>query len=501
MSQVLLHIIFTIYVISAMGLFLYGINCYWLLSIFLRKKRKEVIYDKKFLRQFYQKHSKDSLPRVTTQLPVYNEANVIERLIKAVCSMDYPKGKHEIQVLDDSDDGSEILAQKLIKEYQDKGYLIQHIRRNSREDYKAGALNFGMKSASGEYIAIFDADFVPPKDYLIRTVPFLKEDPKLGLVQARWGHLNKSESVLTLSQSIGIDGHFIIEQSARSWGHLFMNFNGTAGIWRKYAIESSGGWQGDTLTEDMDLSYRAQLKGWRMKFLYDLVVPAELPANINAFKSQQYRWAKGSIQTAKKLLPTVLMSDKPLQIKLQSVLHTTHYMIHPLMLITAILACPLLIFYPLSLGTYTFTLLCLLILISSLAPSMLYLVSQKVSSTDWKRRIPALPILMCVGVGIAFNNSLAVFSALTSQKGHFIRTPKAGDKQLKAYATKLPFGSIIEILLGFYCLYGLIIYFGAKKYLVGPFLGLYSLGFTLVGFISIIHYIKMRYGKSKAAAI
>ncbi|WP_287245500.1 glycosyltransferase, partial [Okeania sp. SIO1H5] len=288
---------------------------------------------------------------MTTQLPVYNEANVIERLIHAVCEMDYPKEKHEIQVLDDSTDGSEKISERVVQEMQAKGFDIKLIHRTKRTHYKAGALNEGMDVCKGEFVAIFDADFVPPKDYLLKCIPFLYKNPKVGLVQARWGHLNSGQSPITLAQSIGIDGHFVIEQSARSWGRLFMNFNGTAGIWRKSAIRDAGGWEGDTLTEDMDLSYRAQLAGWEMEFVYDVVVPAELPADINAFKSQQYRWAKGSIQTAIKLLPKVLSSQAPLTVKLQSILHTTHYMIHPLMIITAILATPLLLFYPLSLGT------------------------------------------------------------------------------------------------------------------------------------------------------
>ncbi len=486
-------VIFGLYVIAAIGLFTYGINCYWLLTIFLRNNRKEVVYDRKYRRQFYRQNAISKLPYVTTQLPVYNEANVVERLITAVCAMEYPKDKHEIQVLDDSNDETQHIIAKIVKKFQAKGFDIHHVRRADRIDYKAGALNYGMKFAKGKFIAIFDADFVPPKNYLMQVVPFLKKDPKIGLVQARWGHLNASESPLTLSQSIGIDGHFIIEQSARSWGRLFMNFNGTAGVWRKYAIESAGGWQGDTLTEDMDLSYRAQILGWKMKFLYDVVVPAELPANINAFKSQQYRWAKGSIQTAIKLLPRVFSSPQPFKVKLQSFLHTTHYMIHPLMLLTAILAFPLLVFYPITLGTWSFSMLCFLILLSSLAPSILYIVAQRVSNFNWKKRVLAIPLLMSVGVGIAFNNTLAVLSAFSRKKGAFIRTPKAGQSNIKRYKTKFPIGCILEISLGIYCFMGLIIYIHAQKYLVGPFLGLYSLGFTMVGVISIIHHVRTQF--------
>ncbi len=491
MNPWIVKLIFTVYAISAIGLFLYGMNCYWLLSVFLRRRKSEVEGDREFIKRFYAEAGKDKLPVVTTQLPVFNEINVVERLIRSVCEMEYPEGKHQIQVLDDStDEDSLAVAEAAVREMQALGHDIELVHRRVRTDYKAGALNDGLISAKGEYITIFDADFVPPKNYLLETVPFLVENPDIGLVQARWGHLNADESPLTLAQSIGIDGHFVIEQSARSWGRLYMNFNGTAGIWRRTAIESSGGWEGDTLTEDMDLSYRAQMAGWRMKFLYDLIVPAELPSDINAFKSQQFRWAKGSIQTAIKLLPRVLAGPAPLKVKLQSILHTTHYMIHPLMLITALLATPLLLLFPFKVSTFQFTILCLFILAASLAPSILYLVAQRISRKDWKSRVLSMPTLMALGVGVAFNNTRAVVSALSGHKGTFIRTPKAGAKSVKVYATRFPAGAFIEILLGIYCSVGFYVYIDAQKYLVGPFLGLYAMGFTLVGFMSLSHHYK-----------
>jgi len=487
-SQFTLYGMFALYTVASIGLFTYGVNCYWLLAIFLRNKRREVIYDRRHLRQFYASGGMERLPIVTTQLPIFNEGNVIERLIESVCAMEYPAGRHEIQVLDDSTDGSDLTAHVLVEKMRALGHDITLIHRTNRKDFKAGALNEGMDIAKGEYIAIFDADFVPPADYLLRTVPFLAMDEGIGLVQARWGHLNSQESSLTLAQSIGIDGHFVIEQSARSWGRLFMNFNGTAGVWRKNAISSSGGWQGDTLTEDMDLSYRAQLHGWRMKFAYDVVVPAELPSDINAFKSQQFRWAKGSIQTAMKLLPEVMASNEKWPVKLQSILHTTHYMIHPLMLITALLALPLLYWFPFKIGTAMFSGLCVLILISSLAPSILYLTAQKVSRKNWKSRILSLPTLMALGVGVAFNNTRAVFSALSGQKGTFVRTPKAGDKTKFVYRTKFPVAAAMEMALAAYCFFGFVRYTNAHKFLVGPFLGLYAVGFFVVSCMSLMHY-------------
>jgi cellulose synthase/poly-beta-1,6-N-acetylglucosamine synthase-like glycosyltransferase len=490
MPSPIVYVMFGLYAVASIGLFTYGINCYWLLALFLKNKRKEVVHDRRKLRRYFADGGMDKLPVVTTQLPVYNEANVVERLIRSVCAMEYPKDRHEIQVLDDSTDGSEKISARVVEEMRALGHDIVLIHRTDRKDYKAGALNEGMKVCKGDYIAIFDADFVPPPDYLLRCVPFLDMDAEIGLVQARWGHLNSQESSLTLAQSIGIDGHFVIEQSARSWGRLFMNFNGTAGIWRKSAIESAGGWEGDTLTEDMDLSYRAQLKGWRMKFLYDVVVPAELPSDINAFKSQQFRWAKGSIQTAMKLLPQVMRSDANWKVKLQSILHTTHYAIHPLMLITAILALPLLYWFPFKVGAIAFTSLCVLILVSSLAPSTLYLVAQKMSRKNWKSRILSLPTLMALGVGVALNNTRAVLSALSGQKGAFIRTPKAGDKTIAVYRSKFPVASVFELVLGAYCFLGFVLYTTAEKYLVGPFLGLYAVGFCVVGVMSLAHYLK-----------
>jgi hypothetical protein len=243
----------------------------------------------------------------------------------------------------------------------------------------------------------------------------------------------------------------------------------------------------------MDLSYRAQLHGWRMKFLYDVVVPAELPSDINAFKSQQFRWAKGSIQTAVKLLPQVLRAKVPLKVKLQSVLHTTHYAIHPLMLLTALLALPLLFWFPFKVGTVAFSFLCVLILISSLAPSILYLVAQRVSRKNWKSRILSLPTLMALGVGVALNNTRAVLSALSGRKGAFIRTPKAGDKLVYVYKSKFPFASVLELSLAAYCFVGFYQYTTAEKYLVGPFLGLYAVGFLVVGCMSLYHYARKFY--------
>jgi len=492
LTDILLDVMFVVYVIAGLGLIAYGFNCYYTIFLFLKNSRRVRLEDKKKILSFYRdlEEGKVELPRVTTQLPVFNEANCVERLIDAVCALDYPVELHEIQVLDDSTDECVDISRRKVEEMKAKGFNISLHTRTIRTDYKAGALKAGMEKCSGEYIAIFDADFVPEKDFLLKTVPYMVMDQGIGMVQGRWGHLNRAESGLTLAQSIGIDGHFVIEQSARSWGNLFMNFNGTAGVWRKEAIETAGGWEGDTLTEDMDLSYRSQLAGWKMKFVFDVIVPAELPADINAFKSQQYRWAKGSIQTAIKILPRVFRADVPFRVKLHALMHTTHYTIHPLMFLMAVLAFPLLAWYKIDITGVPFVVAGIAILLAAVAPSSLYFVAQKCSGyTGWKTRLLVLPVLMSIGVGIAVNNTRAVLSAILGNKSGFVRTPKRGDKVVSFYKAPFPFLALTEIAVGAYCAFGLLQYLDARKFLVGPFLALYSIGFLAVGVLSFLHYV------------
>ena len=495
MNTVLLYAMFVVYVIAGVGLVIYGFSCYYSIYLFLKNSRHTRLSDRKKILKFYREHSINDLPQVTTQLPVFNEANCVERLLEAVCAIDYPKDKHEIQVLDDSTDECYEVAKKKVEELAAKGYDIKLIHRTNRSEFKAGALKEAMAVAKGDFLAIFDADFVPEKDFLLKTIPYLVMDDQIGLVQGRWGHLNRTESGLTLAQSIGIDGHFVVEQSARSWGKLFMNFNGTAGVWRKQAIYGGGGWEGDTLTEDMDLSYRSQLAGWKMKFVFDVIVPAELPNDINAFKAQQFRWAKGSIQTAIKILPRVLKAKVPLRVKIGAILHTTHYSIHPCMLFTALCAWPLLAFFdPVAhIPNWGYTVGFSFIFLAAIAPSVLYFVAQRCSGyTGWKIRLLSLPILMALGVGIAVSNSRAVFSAVIGSKGSFVRTPKSGGSKKKAkshYAQKFPWQAVIELGVGVYCIFGLLEYIGAQKFIIGPFLALYAVGFLSVGVLSFMHYI------------
>ncbi len=499
MTESIQSIWLVIYLFALVSLFIYGMNCY-LLMIFYRLKRAQALRrHTEIKKRFYQEYSIKNWPRVTIQLPIYNERYVVERLIKSVCRFDYPKDLLEIQILDDSTDDTSDIAKAVARQMKDRGFYIQYIHRNHRIGFKAGALREGLKTAKGELVGIFDADFIPNPEFLKETVPHFT-DPKIGMLQTRWGHINSDYSLLTRAQSIGIDGHFGVEQAARAWSGFFMNFNGTAGIWRKTTIEDAGGWQPDTLTEDLDLSYRAQLKGWKLKFVSDVVCPAEVPVTINAFKSQQHRWAKGSIQTAKKNLGNLFKSDVSLLVKIQAFLHLTHYMVHPMMLLVVLTSIPMLysqwFFDSLSFPIMIFTLLCL----ATFGPSSMYLFSQKILYRDWKTRIKFLPFLMCLGTGIAVNNTKAVLEALFNIKSGFIRTPKYGIKKQgdswkgKHYAIPLNAISILEFFLGVYSLTGLLMFLLFSKYLVSPFLLIYTSGFFFVFFLSVKH----GYGKKQS---
>jgi cellulose synthase/poly-beta-1,6-N-acetylglucosamine synthase-like glycosyltransferase len=492
MTNAFEYIYLIIYLFALLALFTYGTNCYFLMIYYRLNYRKAIREHKEIRRKFDAHLAAKGWPRVTIQLPIYNERYVVERLITSVCQLDYPGHLLEIQVLDDSTDDTVSIAKNAVKRLRAEGFDIAYLKRNNRIGFKAGALKKGLKSAKGELIAIFDADFLPDTTFLKETVPYFIH-PKVGMLQTRWGHLNSDYSMLTRAQSIGIDGHFSVEQASRAWGGLFMNFNGTAGIWRKAAIEDAGGWQADTLTEDLDLSYRAQLKGWKLTFVPGVVCPAEVPVTINAFKSQQHRWAKGSIQTAKKNLGKLFKSDVSWLVKTQAFLHLTHYMVHPMMLLVELTSVPMLytqwFFNNLACPVMVFTLLCL----ATFGPSSMYLFSQRLLYKDWKNRIIYLPFLMCIGTGIAVNNTKAVLEALFDIKSGFIRTPKYGIQHRqdrwrgKHYSIPLNSVSILEFFLGLYSLAGLILFLFFSKYLVSPFLLIYTAGFFSVFFLSIKH--------------
>lgn len=492
MIQIAQYICFLLYITALLALFVYGTNCYMLIFFFWRNRPHALEHHAAIKEAYFRQVTPQEWPAVTVQLPIYNERYVVERLIRSICRLVYPRSQLEIQILDDSTDNTSEIAQAVASQMKQQGVDVVYIHRCDRSGFKAGALREGLKVAKGELVAIFDADFVPNADFLLETMPYFA-DPAIGMLQTRWGHINCDYSKLTRVQSIGIDGHFAVEQAARAWSGFFMNFNGTAGIWRKAAIADAGGWHADTLTEDLDLSYRAQLRGWKLQFAPEVVCPAELPVTINAFKSQQHRWAKGSIQTAKKNLGPIFRADLPLLTKIQAFLHLTHYMVHPMMLLVILTSIPMLFthWYVGSRGwpVMVFTLFCL----ATCGPSSMYLFSQKVLYTDWKSRIKFLPFLMCLGTGIAINNTKAVLEALLNIQTDFVRTPKydircRGDQwRGKCYTIPLTPLSIVELLFGFYALAGLLIFLFASRFLVSPFLLIYTTGFFYVFSLSVKH--------------
>lgn len=486
-ASLLMGCLLVLYFTALFFLFLYGINCYIMIHLHRRARERMLQADDEVWRR-WQQPVRD-LPVITVQLPIYNERYVVQRLIDAVVRLEYPREKLEIQVLDDSTDETTAIAGELVEAYRRAGTDITLLHRTTRIGYKAGALRDGLTRARGEFVAIFDADFVPTPDFLMKTLPFF-QDPGIAMVQVRWGHVNRDYSLLTLVQSFGIDGHFWVEQAARCWSGLCMNFNGTAGIWRRTAIDDAGGWQADTLTEDLDLSYRAQLKGWRMKFLPQVVCPAEIPVQLTGARSQQHRWAKGSIQTARKLVPRILRADLPLFTKYQAVFHLTNYMVHPLMLLV-VLSAPLLLQSERFLTVREHLLaVAAFFSVATFGPSSMYLYAQKDLYPDWTRRLWAFPALLVFGTGIALNNTKAIVEALLNVRGAFIRTPKfriekRSDTWMgKRYRAPVPWLSVFEALLALYCVYGVSLFLQRGMYFVDPFLLLYSIGFATVAGMS-----------------
>ncbi len=410
------HIIWTIcYLVVLFGLSIYGLHRYCIVYLFLKYKRNVPKPAGTFAK----------LPRVTVQLPIFNELYVVERLLKSVAELDYPRELLQIQVLDDSTDETREISAATVEELQALGFDIELIHRVDRSGYKAGALEGGLKCCKGEFILILDADFVPTRDLLKKTIQFFT-DPQIGLVQTRWGHINRTYSLLTRVQAMFLDGHLMLEQTARSRSGRFFNFNGTAGLWRRSCIDSSGGWQHDTLTEDLDLSYRAQLKGWKFVFLADLVTPAELPVEINGFKSQQHRWTKGSIQTCKKILPTIWRSKLPLPIKIEATAHLTSNFAYLLLVFLCVLLHPST--GGLGGGIWRTVLLDIPIFcIASVSVAVFYICAQReLYPKTWWKEILLLPLLLGLGVGLAINNAKAVLEAVFNHVSEFTRTPKYG---------------------------------------------------------------------------
>src|SRR5712671_1610981 len=421
----------------------------------------------------------DDLPRVTVQLPIFNEQYVVERLLDAVSKLKYPREKLDIQVLDDSTDETMDVARNLVERYAALGNPITYHHRTNRKGFKAGALAEGMNTAKGEFIAIFDADFTPPEDFLLRTIHHFT-DPKVGMVQTRWTHINRNYSFLTQVEAILLDGHFVLEHSGRARTGLFFNFNGTAGLWRRKAIEEAGGWQHDTLTEDTDLSYRAQLKGWKFVYLQDVECPAELPVEMTAFKTQQARWAKGLIQVSKKILPRVLASNASRSVKIEAFYHLTANLSYPLMIVLSVLLMPAMIirFYQ---GWFQMLYIDLLLFMAStFSISSFYLVSRKeLFPKRWLRSLLYLPLLMALGIGLTITNTRAVLEALTGKQTAFARTPKyrvesKKDKVgAKKYRKRLGWVPWIELLIGTY--FALTVFYAIdnENYFTVPFLLLF----------------------------
>jgi cellulose synthase/poly-beta-1,6-N-acetylglucosamine synthase-like glycosyltransferase len=432
----------------------------------------------------------DVLPRVTVQLPIFNEMYVVDRLLASVTALRYPKDRLEIQVLDDSTDQTTAIASRAVERYRAQGFEIRYLHRSDRTGFKAGALDAGLAQATGEFVLIFDADFVAPPDILEKTLGHF-EDARVAMVQARWGHINRDYSLLTEVQSIMLDGHFIVEHGARSRSGRFFNFNGTAGVWRRSAIADAGGWQHDTLTEDLDLSYRAQLRGWRFVYLPDLVAPAELPVEMNAFKTQQQRWAKGSVQVCKKLLPRVLASELGWRQKVEATFHLTANLAYPLMVLLAGLMFPaMLLRY--NMGWAEMIVVDVPIFLAATASvCTFYALSQKEQFADWRTRLRYIPAVLGIGVGVSINNALAVIEGLFGKPSEFTRTPKYGIEgtgdtwKQKVYKGKSNWVPYVELLLA--CYFTFTSLYALAYGLVGtlPFIAIFQWGFLYTSGMSL----------------
>jgi len=484
MGANLVDVIWTFCYLSVLlGLSAYGIHRYFIIYLFLKNRKRAprpLSYFKK-------------LPIITIQLPIFNEIYVVERLLKAVSELDYPRERLQIQVLDDSTDETRDLTTSCVQRLIARGFDVDLIQRTDRTGYKAGALEAGLATARGEFVCILDADFVPQPQLLNSTVHFFT-DPKVGMIQTRWGHLNRGYSLLTRVQAMFLDGHLLLEQVARSRSGRFFNFNGTAGLWRKICIEQSGGWQHDTLTEDLDLSYRAQLQGWRFVFLNDVVTPAELPVDMNGFKSQQHRWTKGSIQTCKKLLPRIWRSRLPLAIKVEATGHLTSNFAYLL------LACLCVLLHPTTGGPQSswmrmFLLDVPIFLAASLSVAVFYICAQReLHPRTWMREILLLPALIALGVGLSINNARAVLEAVFNHQSEFKRTPKYGiEKKSQSwrscrYMPLKSFLPLVEVAFAIYFSYFVWYALTHGQYFSLPFLLMFQGGFLYVALCSLAQW-------------
>jgi cellulose synthase/poly-beta-1,6-N-acetylglucosamine synthase-like glycosyltransferase len=485
-----LAIVIAYFVILAILSF-YGVHRYVMVFLFRKHREKTIAPESRF----------EELPRVTVQIPAFNEMYVIERVIDAVCSFDYPVDRLDIQVLDDSTDETQKIARNAVERWSALGLDIHYIHREDRTGFKAGALENGLRTAKGEFIAIFDVDFVPQPDFLQKAIHYFT-NPNIGMVQGRWEHLNRNYSFLTKTQAIFLDGHFMLESYTRFLSGRFFNFNGTAGILRRKTIEDAGGWEHDTLTEDLDLSYRAQMKGWKFVFLPHLAVPAELPVEISSFKSQQCRWAKGAMQTCKKVLLQVLRGNFGPGEKLEAWYHLTGNITYPLMVLLSLILFPAMI-VRYNQGWFELMTIDLpLFILSFSSVSTFYIMSQKALHKDWLRRIAYLPGLMAVGIGMTIPGSKAVLEGALGMKSPFVRTPKFsvdaqnGEWMSKKYRCKIGVLTIVEIGFGVYFTLVNLYAFSLGIYGVIPFLMLFQWGYLYTGLWGLAQSLKRSNVKS-----
>lgn len=504
-------VLVTLYAFSLIGLALYGLHSLWLTTLYWRSTRSSCggvdTSGTDGPRQSAQSDQRIALtcasgaaarrtaaptgrwPRVTVQLPIFNERYTIARLVESVARLNYPHDRLEIQVLDDSTDVTTAIAGQVVAEYRRQGLDIILIHRDARPGFKAGALAAGLGRASGELIAVFDADFLPDPDWLKHIVREF-DNPRLGCLQTRWTHLNRDYSLLTRAQALGVDGHFVVEQTARTRSELLLNFSGTAGVWRKACIEDAGGWHADTLTEDLDLSYRAQLRGWLVAYRPDVVVPAELPGQLDAFKRQQFRWAKGSLQTACKLLGAVWRAPLPPRTRLAAMIHLTNYAVHPLMLLTLLLSLPV--------GYWSGWLVDALpwFTVAAVGPPSMYALAETLHLPRVRDRLRVLPILILLGFGISLSNSVAAAEALLGRGSAFRRTPKSGlkggDGSWADNAYALPRNPVVwgEIALAGYALVSLCLLWPRHSWAVAPWLFIYATGYLFVAGLSLLQGIE-----------
>jgi cellulose synthase/poly-beta-1,6-N-acetylglucosamine synthase-like glycosyltransferase len=466
---------------------LYGLHRYALVFLYFRHRNKTPKLKGVFA----------DLPRVTVQLPMYNEQFVARRIIEKTCEIDYPREKFQIQVLDDSTDQTSEIARRAVEEAIARGFDIEYIHRDDRAGFKAGALENGLRTAKGEFVSIFDADFIPEPSFLQRSIHYFI-DPKVCAVQTRWEHLNRHESMLTRSQAIFLDGHFAIEHCARNRSERFMSFNGTAGTWRLAAIEASGGWQHDTLTEDLDLSYRAQLRGWKFVFLNELAAPAELPPEMNAFKAQQFRWTKGGAQTAIKLLPRLLLSREPRKVKVEGFFHLTAFTVHLYMLVMVALMLPAMYLRCLPVDENSMWRVSIdigVFALATLSAGVFYCAGQWELFRDWRTAARYMPMMMALGVGLCVSNTKAILEAFFGKKSEFVRTPKYGGRAAADLAGQLPvagrrkrdFLPYMEMAFGLYmgaCAVQSLV--NVRSFILTPFLVIFTFGFFYVAVMSLL---------------